>query len=320
MTINFIYIFFTILLLIIFFLDSAFVVPEKSIVVIERFGKFSKLAKAGLNFKLAFIETIKKQLNLQYLYHNVKLETKTKDDVFVDIHCSIQYRIIEEKAFEACYSLDDPVTQLESYVFDTIRAFAPKLILDKLFEEKDTIAQEVKESLDHVMSAFGIEISKTLITHIDPDKKVKHAMNEINAAQRDRIAAEHRAEAEKLVSIKGAEAQKESRKLQGEGVAEQRKAIIHGLRESLNELKNSAEGNGQITEQEAIKLLIVNQYFDTLKEIGSHSKTNAIFLNHNGYSLSDITGEKKESEQQDRKNLIEAILGAEIIKNDSNKH
>lgn len=296
---------------------TVFIVPEKKIAIIERFGKFSKLAHPGLNFKLPIIDHIRGDLSLQVLFHNVALETKTNDNVFVSIHCSIQYKVLEKKAFEAYYALDNTVSQLESYVFDTIRAVAPKLKLDKLFEEKDTIAKEVKESLEHVMHDFGIEIIKTLITHIDPNQKVKIAMNEINAAERERIAAQHRAEAEKLVVIKEAEAQKESRILQGQGIAGQRSAIIHGLRESLNELKSASDPSNPITEQEAIHLLLVNQYFDTLKDIGSHSKTNAIFLNHNNYEV-DFFNTKKDSGDQ-KKNIIEAILSADIIKADSKK-
>ncbi|WP_342261807.1 SPFH domain-containing protein [Alphaproteobacteria bacterium endosymbiont of Tiliacea citrago] len=303
--------------LLILLLSVYFTVPQNQIFIIERFGKFHKLADSGLNMRIPFIDTIKGKLILQVLYHNVILETKTNDNVFVEIHCSIQYRVLKNKAFEAYYSLDDPVSQLESYVFDTIRGTVPKLTIDNLFEEKDQIAQSVKNSLDHVMHDFGIEIIKTLITHIDPAQKVKAAMNEINAAERERKAAQHRAEAEKLVIIKAAEAQKESRILQGEGVAGQRKAIIHGLRESLNELKISSDPNSNITEQEAINLLLVNQYFDTLKDIGAHSKSNAIFLNHNSFDGDFLSNNK---DKDSKKNILEAILSADIVRSENSEN
>lgn len=296
--------------------QSMFFVSEKKTAIIERFGKFYKLGYPGLNFKVPFIDSVIGELSLQGLYHNVLLETKTNDNVFVNIHCSIQYKVLEEKAFEAYYALDNPVTQLESYVFDAIRAFAPKLTLDKLFEEKDTIANEVNQALNKDMHNFGLFITKTLITHIDPDDKVKHAMNEINAAERERIAAAHRAEAEKLVVIKAAEAQKESRILQGEGVAGQRKAIIHGLRDSLNELQSTTDSNSSITEQEAINLLLVNQYYDTLKDIGSHSKSNVVFLNHNPNSAPEFKKDKSASISD----LLETLISADIIKTDIKKN
>lgn len=297
---------------------SVFTVPENKLFIIARFGKFHRIAQPGLNFKWPDpIESIQGDLNLQVLFHNVIAETKTQDNVFVNIHCSIQYRVLRDKAFEAFYALDDVTTQLESYVFDTIRAVAPKLTLDKLFEEKETIANEVKISLDHLMGNFGMQIIKTLITHIDPDSNVKRAMNEINAAERERTAAQHRAEAEKLVVIKAAEAQKESRILQGEGIAGQRKAIIHGLRESLDELQNGEDPDNSITEQEAINLLLINQYFDTLKDIGAHAKSNAIFLNHNNFDALELN---KSSSQDIKKSLLEAILSADIVKTDIKKN
>ena len=219
---------------------------------------------------------------------DVRVETKTEDNVFVHVIVAVQYHVLADKVYDAFYRLSDPGTQITAYVFDVVRARVPRLKLDDVFEKKDEIADAVKEELAHIMTEFGYGIIKALVTDIDPDHKVKEAMNEINAAQRMRVAATEKGEAERILKVKGAEAEAQSKALQGKGIADQRKAIVEGLRESVDTFQRSVPG---ATAQDVMNLVLMTQYFDTLKEIGAASRSNTILIPHSPGSLSSLMEE-----------------------------
>src|ERR1051326_17599 len=210
--------------------------------VIRRFGKFVRIAGPGLNFKTPWFESVAGRVNLRVQQFKVEVETKTQDNVFVKVMVSVQYQVIQSKVYEAFYKLNSPGDQITSYVYDSVRSQVPKMPLDDVFAKKDDVADAVKRELSTVMDEFGYSIIKALVTDIDPDPKVKSSMNDINAAQREQVAAQARGEAEKILKVKQAEADAESKALQGRGIADQRKAIISGLRESVEAFKESVEG------------------------------------------------------------------------------
>ena len=263
-----------------------FTVEQQTTAIIQRLGKFSRTAKPGLNLIFPFLEKVAGKVNLRVRQLDVEVETKTLDNVFVKVMVSVQYYVLPEKIFEAFYKLDDPEMQIKSFVFDVVRARVPKIKLDDVFEKKDEIADVVKSELSQVMDDFGYGIVKALVTDIDPDAKVKQAMNEINAAQRLRVASTERGEAEKILQVKAAEAEAESKALSGKGIADQRRAIIEGLRESVTEYQQSIHG---ASHQDVMALILMTQYFDTLKEIGLNSRANTILIPHSPGHLGDLT-------------------------------
>lgn len=279
-------------LLIIFFIVSLalifnifFTVEQQSTYIIERFGKFMRLCSPGLNLKIPLIDQISGKVSLRIMQLDVEIETKTLDDVFVKIVTAVLYRILPQKIYEAFYTLDNAESQIQAFVFDVVRAKVPKIKLDDVFSKKDEIADVVKEELKEVMNEFGYDIVKALVTDINPDAKVKTAMNEINEAQRLRIAAMERGEAEKILKVKQAEAEAESKILQGKGVSGQRKAIIDGLKESLSNFQESVNGVATI---DVMSLILMVQYFDTLKDMGIHGKMSTILIPHSPSSLQDL--------------------------------
>lgn len=273
------------IILIILFFSSFFTIEQQTVGIVERFGKFIKMARPGLNLKLPIIDKLAGRMTLRVQQLDVKAETKTQDNVFVHIMVSVQYFILPEKVYDAFYRLEDPKLQINSYVFDVIRAKVPKINLDDLFEKKDEIAQAVKAELNETMVGFGFEIMNALVTDIEPDAKVKESMNEINAAQRMRVAANEKGEAEKILRVKSAEAEAQSKALQGKGIADQRKAIIEGLKESVDDFQKSIKGSSP---QDVMNLVLLTQYFDTIKEIGQTGKTNTILIPHSPGGMSDI--------------------------------
>ncbi len=273
------------LILLFTMLGSFFTVEQQTVAVIERFGRFLKLARPGLSFKLPFIDSVAGRMSLRVQQLDVKAETKTLDNVFVHVMVAVQYYVLPEKVYDSFYKLEDASLQINSYVFDVVRARVPKINLDDLFERKDEIAIAVKEELNETMVGFGYEIMNALVVDIEPDAKVKEAMNEINSAQRLRVAANEKGEAERILKVKAAEAEAQSRALQGKGIADQRKAIIEGLRESVDEFQKSIP---QSSAQDVMNLVLLTQYFDTLKEIGASSKTNTILMPHSPGGLNDI--------------------------------
>ena len=264
---------------------SVFTVEQQTVGIVERFGKFVRMASPGLNFKIPFVEKVVKRQSLRVTQLNIQAETKTEDNVFVHILISVQYFVIPEKVYEAFYKLADPSQQINSYVFDVVRAKVPKIKLDDLFEKKDEIALAVKEELNETMTGFGFQIMNALVTDIEPNAKVKDSMNEINAAQRLRVAASEKGEEDRILRVKAAEADAQSKALQGKGIADQRKAIIDGLKESVEHFKDGVSG---ATTQDVMNLVLLTQYFDTIKELGHTSNTNTILLPHSPAGMTDL--------------------------------
>ena len=255
--------------------STFFMVDQQTAAIVARFGKFIRSADAGLRMKIPFIDMIKGRVSLRVLQLDVPIETKTRDNVFIKIAISVQYRVKQDKIYDAFYKLSDPDAQITAFIFDVVRAQVPKLILDDVFEKKDNIAVAVKGELAEQMEEFGYDIIKALVTDIDPDAKVKAAMNEINEQQRLRMAAEQKGEAAKIIRVKKAEAEAESLRLQGQGIADQRKAIVEGLKDSIGEFQESIPGTSAT---DVMNLVLVTQYYDALKEIGATNKSSTILL------------------------------------------
>lgn len=266
-------------------LSSIVIVKEQTSVIMERLGKFSHVANSGINFRIPIIDRKASTQNLRVQQLDVLVETKTLDNVFVNVKVSVQYHVIRAKVKEAFYSLDNPKGQIASYIFDEVRAEVPRLDLDDLFSKKDDIANAVRENIAEIMDAYGYAIIKTLITDIDPDIKVKESMNRINAAKRDREAALEEAEAKKITIIKEAEAEAESKRLAGEGIAKQRLEIIRGFKESVEDFQRSLQN---VQPEEVMQFVLMTQYFDTLNNIGTNSKNSAILVPHSPGALKDF--------------------------------
>ncbi len=252
--------------------------------IVERLGKYNRIARPGLQFLVPWCETVR-FIDLQVRQASVNVETKTKDNVFVTIPVSVQFQVVEEKVFDAYYKLSNPQAQIESYVFNSILGHVPTLTLDEAFEQMQQISIAVKKDLDEVMDTFGYNILRALVTDIVPDAKVKAAMNDINAAQREQIAAQARGEADKILKVKQAEAEAESKALQGDGVARQRQAIIKGLQASVEQFKSAVEGS---TARDVMAMVLLTQYFDTMREVGVMGKSATIFLPSSPGTVNDL--------------------------------
>ena len=271
---------------------SFFTVRTAEVAIITRFGKFLRVAQPGLNWKSPFFDTVAGNVSLRVNQITLTMETKTKDNVFVTIPISVQNRVRAENVYDAFYKLSDPVAQIKSYVEQVILGHVPGMTLDEVFASQSSIAAAVKQELDADMAAFGYEIVNVLVTDIIPDEKVKSAMNDINAAQREQVAANARGEAEKILVVKKAEAEAESKALQGQGIANQRKAIIEGLQVSVEQFQKAVEG---ASSKEVMQLVLVTQYFDTLKSIGESDKTNTLFLSHSPAEVKDVADQIMQS-------------------------
>ena len=271
---------------------SFFTVSTAQIAIVTRFGKFLRAAEPGLNWKVPFIDQVAGKVSLRVNQITLTMETKTKDNVFVTIPISVQNRVRPEKVYDAYYKLADPAAQIQAYVEQVILGHVPGMTLDEVFASQSGIAAAVKQELDADMAAFGFEIVNVLVTDIVPDAKVKSAMNDINAAQREQVAANARGEAEKILVVKKAEAEAESKALQGQGIANQRKAIIEGLQGSIEHFQKVVEG---ASTSEVMQLVLITQYFDTIKSIGEMDKTNTLFLAHSPGAVRDISDQLLQS-------------------------
>lgn len=254
-------------------LAAFFVVKQQTAAIIERFGKFQSIRHSGLQLKIPLVDRIAGRLSLKIQQLDVIVETKTLDDVFVRLKVSVQYKVIRDKVYDAFYKLDYPHDQITSYVFDVVRAEVPKMKLDDVFVKKDDIAIAVKTELNEAMMDYGYDIIKTLVTDIDPDAQVKEAMNRINASEREKIAAQFEGDAARILIVEKAKAEAESKRLQGQGIADQRREIARGLEESVEVLNKVG-----INSQEASALIVVTQHYDTLQSIGGESNSNLILL------------------------------------------
>lgn len=271
------------LLFLVILISAFFTVKQQSAAVIERFGKFHSIRNSGLHMKIPLVDRIAGILTLKIQQLDVIVETKTKDDVFVKLKVSVQYVVIKEKVYEAFYKLEFPHEQITSYVFDVVRAEVPKMKLDDVFVKKDDIAIAVKSELQDAMLEYGYDIIKTLVTDIDPDSQVKEAMNRINAAEREKVAAQYEGDAARILIVEKAKAEAESKRLQGQGIADQRREIARGLEESVEVLNKVG-----INSQEASALIVVTQHYDTLQSIGEATNTNLILLPNSPQAGSDM--------------------------------
>lgn len=270
-------------LIIIVLIGAFFIVKQQTAAVIERFGKFQIIRQSGLQMKIPIIDRVAGRLSLKIQQLDVIVETKTLDDVFVKLKVSVQFKVIKDKVYDAFYKLDYPHDQITSYVFDVVRAEVPKMKLDDVFVKKDDIAIAVKSELNDAMVEYGYDIIKTLVTDIDPDSQVKAAMNRINAAEREKIAAQFEGDAQRILIVEKAKAEAESKRLQGQGIADQRREIARGLEESVEVLNKVG-----INSQEASALIVVTQHYDTLQSIGEETNSNLILLPNSPQAGSDM--------------------------------
>lgn len=270
-----------------FVLGMFFIVKQKTAVVIERLGKFQRVARSGFNLKIPIIDKKAGTVNLRVMELPVEVETKTKDDVFVRMIVSVQYYVVEteEGIQTSFYKFDNPARQIQSYVFDSIRSEVPNMLLDDVFSEKDKIAKAVQTELSETIEEYGFAIVKALITDIDPDAKVKHAMNEINAAKRMKEAAKEYAEADKIKVVAAAEAEATSKKLQGVGIADQRIAIANGMKQSVEQVKGAMESD--VTGQQIMNMLFMTQHYDTISRLADQG-VNTIFVPYSPGTVGDL--------------------------------
>ena len=257
----------------VFLLSTFFTVRQQTAASIERFGKFESIRHSGLQMKIPIIDKVAARISLKIQQLDVIVETKTLDDVFVKIKVSVQFVVIKEKVYDAIYKLEYPHDQITSYVFDVVRAEVPKMKLDDVFVKKDDIAIAVKREVQESMETYGYDIVKTLVTDIDPDAQVKAAMNRINAAEREKVAAQYEGDAQRILIVEKAKAEAESKRLQGQGIADQRREIARGLVESVDVLQKVG-----VSSQEASALIVVTQHYDTLQAVGQQTKSNLILL------------------------------------------
>lgn len=272
-----------ILFVVFVFFSSFFVVKQQTAAIIERFGRFHSVRNSGLQMKIPLVDRIAGKLSLKIQQLDVVVETKTKDDVFVKLKVSVQFQVLNDQVYDAFYKLDSPYAQITAYVFDVVRAEVPKLRLDDVFEKKDDIAIAVRNELQEAMKSYGYDIVKTLVTDIDPDEQVKHAMNRINAAEREKTAAQFEGDAQRILIVEKAKAEAESKRLQGQGIADQRREIAKGLEESVNVLNTVG-----INSQEASALIVVTQHYDTLQAIGTTDRSNLILLPNSPNAAGDM--------------------------------
>ena len=273
------------LVVLVFLSATFFTVEQQSRAIIERFGRYVRTGHPGLNGKIPLIDGIAQRVSLRVQQLPVEVETKTLDNVFVKLFVAVQYRVVEGQEADSYYKLQNHVDQITSYVLDVVRAKVPKMNLDEVFEKKDEVGTSVKTELDASMKVYGFEIPNALVTDVNPADNVKAAMNEIQTQQRLQVAAAAKGEANKILIVKNAEAEAESKRLQGEGIAKQRRAIVDGLRESIAAFTDKI---GDVTAPEVLKLVLMTQYFDTMKEIGVSSGSKVILMPHTPGGMADI--------------------------------
>jgi regulator of protease activity HflC (stomatin/prohibitin superfamily) len=283
---------------------TLFTVKQQTTAIVERFGKFQTIRQSGLQIKIPIFDKISGRVSLKIQQLDVIVETKTKDDVFVQLKISVQFQILREKVYDAFYKLQNPHDQITAYIFDTVRAEVPKMKLDDVFEKKDDIAQAIQRELKEAMLNYGYDIVKALVTDIDPDRQVKEAMNRINASEREKVAAQFEGDAQRILIVEKAKAEAESKRLQGKGIADQRREIARGLEESVDVLNKAG-----INSQEASALIVITQHYDTLQSIGSDTNSNLILLPNNPNAASNMLNDMVTSlvaankiQEADRKN------------------
>lgn len=295
--------YFWIIPVLIIIITGLFVVKQQTSVIVERFGRFQSIRQSGLNIKIPLVDKIAGRISLKIQQLDVIVETKTQDDVFVHLKISVQFQIRRDHVYDAFYKLQNPHEQITAFIFDVVRAEVPKMILDDVFEKKDEIARAIQRDLKEAMLNYGYDIVKALVTDIDPDQNVKVAMNRINAAEREKIAAQHEGDAERILIVERAKAEAESKRLQGKGIADQRREIARGLEESVEVLNRAG-----INSQEASALIVITQHYDTLQSIGADTNSNLILLPNNPNAASSMLND-----------MVTSLVAANKIQESSNK-
>ena len=293
-----------IFILIVLVASGLFIVKQQTSVIIERFGKYQSIRQAGLNLKIPIIDKIAGRVSLRIQQLDVIVETKTKDDVFVHLKISVQFLVQKHHVYDAFYKLQNPHEQITAFIFDVVRAEVPKMILDDVFEKKEEIALAIQRDLKEAMLNYGYDIIKALVTDIDPDEKVKIAMNRINAAEREKVAAQHEGDAQRILIVERAKAEAESKRLQGKGIADQRREIARGLEESVDVLNRAG-----INSQEASALIVITQHYDTLQSIGADTNSNLILLPNNPTAASNMLND-----------MVTSLVAANKINESSTKN
>lgn len=290
------------ILLVFIIFSGLFVVKQQTSYIIERFGKFQSIRQSGLNFKIPGVDKIAGRISLKIQQLDVIVETKTKDDVFVHLKISVQFLIQRDHVYNAFYKLQNPHEQITAFIFDVVRAEVPKMILDDVFVKKEEIALAIQRELREAMLNYGYDIIKALVTDIDPDENVKIAMNRINAAEREKVAAQHEGDAQRILIVERAKAEAESKRLQGKGIADQRREIARGLEESMEVLNRAG-----INSQEASALIVITQHYDTLQSIGQDTNSNLILLPNNPNAASSMLND-----------MVTSLVAANKINESSN--
>jgi regulator of protease activity HflC (stomatin/prohibitin superfamily) len=283
-------------------LSGLFIVKQQTAVIIERFGKYQSIRQAGLNLKVPLVDKIAGRISLKIQQLDVIVETKTKDDVFVHLKISVQFLVQRNHVYDAFYKLQNPHEQITAFIFDVVRAEVPKMILDDVFVKKDEIAKAIQRELREAMLNYGYDIIKALVTDIEPDENVKIAMNRINAAEREKVAAQHEGDAQRILIVERAKAEAESKRLQGKGIADQRREIARGLEESMEVLNRAG-----INSQEASALIVITQHYDTLQSIGQDTNSNLILLPNNPNAASSMLND-----------MVTSLVAANKINESSN--
>ena len=262
--------------------DGYFIVRTREAAILERLGKFQKVAHAGLHFKMPWIDRVRDKISLQVRQLDVMVETKTKDNVFVQIPVAVQYEVVQGREREAYYMLSNHEQQIVAYVQDNVRSSVANMNLDDSFSSKDTIARNVAASLRDNMAEYGWNFVNTLVTDIRPDSRVRESMNSINAAQREREAAVAQAEAEKIRVVKEAEGAAEAKKLQGRGVADQRKEIVEGIAQQYEMLRDAG------VEESPEALMLVSQYLDAMVDVSHNGQASVLYMPSNPQGMGDL--------------------------------
>ncbi len=283
-------------------LSGLFIVKQQTAVIVERFGKYQSIRHAGLNLKVPLVDKIAGRISLKIQQLDVIVETKTKDDVFVHLKISVQFLVQRNHVYDAFYKLQNPHEQITAFIFDVVRAEVPKMILDDVFVKKDEIAKAIQRELKEAMLNYGYDIIKALVTDIEPDENVKIAMNRINAAEREKVAAQHEGDAQRILIVERAKAEAESKRLQGKGIADQRREIARGLEESVDVLNRAG-----INSQEASALIVITQHYDTLQSIGQDTNSNLILLPNNPNAASSMLND-----------MVTSLVAANKINESSN--
>ena len=289
--------------LILIILSGLFIVKQQTAVIVERFGKYQSIRHAGLNLKVPLVDKIAGRISLKIQQLDVIVETKTKDDVFVHLKISVQFLVQRNHVYDAFYKLQNPHEQITAFIFDVVRAEVPKMILDDVFEKKEEIALAIQRDLKEAMLNYGYDIIKALVTDIDPDENVKIAMNRINAAEREKVAAQHEGDAQRILIVERAKAEAESKRLQGKGIADQRREIARGLEESVTVLDRAG-----INSQEASALIVITQHYDTLQSIGADTNSNLILLPNNPNAASSMLND-----------MVTSLVAANKVRESSTK-